>query len=107
MPNDEVAVWLRARDVVVMPYRNIYQSGIVFLCLHFGVPIVATDVGCLSEYVDEVSGIIAPPDNPAGFAEALDRFFASRTYYNREVIARQGIKYAWERQCLAIRHLYQ
>jgi glycosyltransferase involved in cell wall biosynthesis len=107
VPNDEVALWLRACDVVVMPYRNIYQSGVVFLCLRFGVPIVATDVGSLSEYVDEVSGIIAPRDDPAGFAAALDCFFASRASYDRGTIARQAMKYSWDRQCLRIKHLYQ
>ena len=107
VPNDEVALWLRACDVVVMPYRNIYQSGVVFLCLRFGVPIVATDVGSLSEYVNDVSGVIAPPDDPAGFAAALDHFFASRTCYDGETIARQAMKYSWDRQCLRIKHLYQ
>jgi glycosyltransferase involved in cell wall biosynthesis len=107
VPNDEVALWLRACDVVVMPYRNIYQSGVVFLCLRFGVPIVATDVGSLSEYVDAASGIIAPPDDPAGLAAALDRFFSSRACYDRETIARQAMKYSWDRQCLRIKHLYQ
>jgi glycosyltransferase involved in cell wall biosynthesis len=107
VPNDQVALWLRACDVVVMPYRNIYQSGVVFLCLRFGVPIVATDVGSLSEYIDDASGIIVPPGDLEGFAAALDRFFASRDRYDRESIARQALKYSWDRQCLRVRHLYQ
>lgn len=106
VPNEEVALWLQACDVVVMPYRNIYQSGVVFLCLRFGMPIVATDVGSLSEYIDASSGIITPPGDPAGFAAALDRFFASRSCYDREAISRQATKYSWDRQCVAIKHLY-
>ena len=107
VPNAQVALWLRACDVVVMPYRNIYQSGVVFLCLRFGIPIVATDVGSLSEYIDDDSGIIAPPDDPDAFAAAVDRFFASCNRFDREAIAGQALKYSWDRQCLRVRHLYQ
>ena len=75
VPNEVVAVWLKACDAVVMPYRNIYQSGVVFLCLRFGVPIVATNVGSLSEYIDADSGVITDTNDSAGIAAGLDRFF--------------------------------
>jgi len=107
VPNDEVAVWLKACNVVVMPYRNIYQSGVVFLCLRFGVPIVATDVGSLAEFIDADSGIIAKSNDPAGIAAALDRFFAKVSRFRRDEIARRATKYSWDRQCAAIKHLYQ
>jgi len=107
VPNDEVAVWLRACDVVVMPYRNIYQSGVVFLCKRFGVPIVATNVGSMAEFVDPDSGLIAASNDSVGFADALDRFFARRANFDRETIARRSAKYAWTLQCAAIKHLYQ
>jgi glycosyltransferase involved in cell wall biosynthesis len=106
MINEEVAVWFKACDVVVMPYRNIYQSGVVFLCLRFGVPIVATNVGSLSEYIDGDSGIITETNDPAGIAAGLDRFFAERTRFHREDIARKAAKYGWAQQCAAITHLY-
>jgi len=106
VPNETVAVWLRACDVVVMPYRNIYQSGVVFLCLRFGVPVVGTNVGSLAEFIDSDSGIITATNDPAGIAEALDRFFSDPTRFRRDEIARRAAKYRWDRQCLAIKHLY-
>lgn len=107
VPNEVVAVWLKACDVVVMPYRNIYQSGVVFLCLRFGIPIVATDVGSLAEYIDEDSGLITRTNDPAGIAEALDRFFSAPARFRREEIASRAAKYGWDRQCHAIKHLYR
>jgi glycosyltransferase involved in cell wall biosynthesis len=107
VPNEAVAVWLKACDVVVMPYRNIYQSGVVFLCLRFGMPIVATDVGSLAEYVDTESGIITRTNDPVGIAAALDQFFADSQRYRREEISRRAEKYRWDQQCLAIKHLYR
>ena len=106
VPNEAVAVWLRACDVVVMPYRNIYQSGVVFLCLRFGVPVVGTNVGSLAEFIDSDSGIITATNDPAGIADALDRFFSDPTRFRRDEIARRAAKYRWDRQCLAIKHLY-
>lgn len=105
--NEDIAVWLKAADVVVMPYRQIYQSGVVFLCLRFGVPIVATRVGSLDEYIDADSGVFAETNDPPGIAAALDRFFANRARFNREEIARRAEKYRWDRQCALIKHLYK
>ncbi len=107
VPNEEVGLWLKACDVVVMPYRNIYQSGVVFLCLRFGMPIVATNVGSLADYIDADSGVIANSNDPAGIAEALDRFFADPHRFRRDEIARKAAKYGWDRQCVAIKHLYE
>ncbi len=106
VPNDAVALWLTACDVVVMPYRNIYQSGVVFLCLQFGVPIVATRVGSLAEYVDAGSGIIADSGDPAAFSRALDAFFAAPDRFDRAQIRARATRYSWPRQCAGIKHLY-
>jgi len=106
VPNEAVAHWLTAADGVVMPYRNIYQSGVVFLCLRFGVPIVATNVGSLAEFIDERSGVIAETNDAKGIAAALDQFFACRDGFRRADIAQRGAKYRWDHQCEAIKHLY-
>ena len=106
MANALVAAWFKACDVVVMPYRNIYQSGVVFLCLRFGIPIVATNVGSLAEYIDETSGIITRTNDPAGIAAALDQFFSDPARFQRDAIIRRASKYRWDRQCAAIKPLY-
>lgn len=107
VPNAEAALLLKACDVVVMPYRNIYQSGVVFLCLRFGMPIVATNVGSLADYIDADSGVFTRTNDPAGIAEALDRFFADPKRFDRGAIAERAKKYSWDRQCVAIKHLYE
>jgi glycosyltransferase involved in cell wall biosynthesis len=107
LSNEETALWLTACDVVVMPYRYIYQSGVVFLCLRFGVPIVATPVGSLAEYLSERNGIIAATNTPEGIASALNQFFATREQFDRAAIAQCAQKYRWDTQCAHIRHLYQ
>jgi glycosyltransferase involved in cell wall biosynthesis len=44
IPNDETEVHFKAADVLVLPYKHIYQSGV----LSFGLPVLAADVGSLS-----------------------------------------------------------
>lgn len=106
VPNDEVAIWLRACDAVVMPYRNIYQSGVVFLCLRFGIPLIATRVGSLPDTIDKDSGILTETNDPAGIARALDAFFAEPARFDRQKISGRAVRYGWDRQCAAIKHLY-
>jgi glycosyltransferase involved in cell wall biosynthesis len=107
VPNEDVALWLKACDAVVMPYRNIYQSGVVFLCLRFGVPIIATRVGSLPEFiVDGQTGVFADENTPAGIARAIDRFFATAGNFSRPEIARRAAPYGWPHQCRVIKHLY-
>ena len=57
-----------------MPYRRISQSGVLYLALSLGVPVVATNVGALPEVLrDGESALLVPPGSPADLARALQR----------------------------------
>ncbi len=74
IPFSDVTRYFRAADVLVMPYRHISQSGVLFLALSLGVPVVATRVGGLPELLrDGDSALLVPPESPAALAEALIR----------------------------------
>ena len=38
-------LFFKAADVLVLPYRHIYQSGVLFLGYSFGLPVLAADRG--------------------------------------------------------------
>lgn len=85
VPDDEVEVFFKAADAVVLPYTSIFQSGVPFLAYAYGAPVIATDVGALREDVEEdVTGYICPPRDPMALAETIRRFFKSSLYRNRE-----------------------
>src|SRR3954463_3581852 len=66
----ELAGAFRAADLVVLPYREIDQSGVLFTALAFGKPILATRVGGFSE----VPGIeLVAPGDAGALAAALTR----------------------------------
>lgn len=71
-PTEEfVGAMLRA-DVVVLPYRRIDQSGVLFAALALGRPLVATRVGGFAEVVEQHgAGVVIPPEDPAALADAL------------------------------------
>jgi len=55
VPDDEVQVYLRAADLVVLPYRDILNSGSAILALSFGVPVLVPSAGAMAD-LREVAG---------------------------------------------------
>ncbi len=74
VPFADVGRYFAAADVLVMPYRHISQSGVLYLALSLGVPVVATRVGALPEMLrDGDSALLVPPESPGDLARALIR----------------------------------
>jgi glycosyltransferase involved in cell wall biosynthesis len=77
IPFEEVGDYFAAADLVALPYRRISQSGIAYLALALGVPVVATTVGGLLELLDhEVSALLVAPDDAEALAGAVIRLLA-------------------------------
>ena len=89
IPFSDVTRYFRAADALVMPYRHISQSGVLFLALSQGVPVVATGVGGLPELLrDGDSALLVPPESPAALAAALIRVLGDSELQER--LARKG-----------------
>jgi D-inositol-3-phosphate glycosyltransferase len=68
IPDSEVAYYYAAADVIVLPYRRIYQSGVLLMAMSYGKPVVVSDIEGMTEVVtDGENGYVFP----AGDAEAL------------------------------------
>lgn len=92
IPDEEMEIYLKAADVLVLPYKEIFQSGVLFLAYSFGLPVVATDVGSFREEIVEGStGFLCQPGDPAELAKAIEKYFASDLYNNLKV-RRQELK---------------
>jgi glycosyltransferase involved in cell wall biosynthesis len=68
----EIPSYFRRADLVVLPYREIEQSGVLFTALAFGRPLLLTAVGGFSE-VGERHGAarLVPPGDAAALGRAL------------------------------------
>lgn len=104
VPNDEVGMYFSACDVVVLPYKSATQSGIVQIAYQFNKPVIATDVGGLSEVVlHEKTGFIVPPNNPMAVANSVVRFYAEGHEHEFvENVKGEKLKYTWEAMVEAI-----
>jgi D-inositol-3-phosphate glycosyltransferase len=81
IPDDETEVYFKAADVLVLPYRQIFQSGVLFLGYNFGLPVLASDVGSLKdEIVEGKTGFVFRAEDPVDLAKAIETYFASDLY---------------------------
>ena len=72
IPEAEVETLFRRASVVVAPYVEATQSGVVHMAYAYAKPVVATHVGGLPEVVeDEVTGLLVPPRDEAVLAAAI------------------------------------
>ena len=99
IPTPEVKYYFSACDVVILPYRNATQSGIVQIAMNFEKPVIAANVGGLAEVVkNNKTGFIVEKENPEELADAIFRFYSE----NKEEefiknIENELEKYSWKR----------
>lgn len=73
-----------AAAVVVLPYVEASQSGVVPLAYAHGKPVVSTAVGALPEMVrDGVTGFLVPPRDVRALADAVVRLLEDRSLAER------------------------
>ncbi len=107
IPNEEVSLYFRASDLVVLPYRSATQSGVVPIAYACNRPVVVTDVGGLSEVVsDGESGYIVPPNDVLAIAGAIRKFFNLQNSNDFNVgLADMRKKLSWSRYGELLREL--
>ena len=98
IPDCEIEVYFKAADVLVLPYKEIFQSGVIFLGYNFGLPVLAADVGSLNEdIVEGATGFVFRPEDPIDLARAIERYFASNLFADLEQHRSEIRKFAMKR----------
>ena len=112
IPDEEMELYLKCADVLVLPYNEIFQSGVLFLAYSFGLPVIATDVGSFrEEIVEGRTGYLCRPSDPVDLAETIKIYFASDLYRDLDA-RRQEIKdyayvhHSWNAVAELTRHVY-
>lgn len=82
VPNEQVRRYFDASNLVVLPYNEATQSGILNIAYAFGKPVIVTDVGGLAELVQEgKTGYVVPAHDVNALARSVVRYFRE----NREL----------------------
>jgi glycosyltransferase involved in cell wall biosynthesis len=78
VPDQDTELYFKAADVLALPYKEIFQSGVLFLGYSFGLPIIATDIGSLREDIIEGrTGMVCKQCDSADLARVISKYFES------------------------------
>jgi glycosyltransferase involved in cell wall biosynthesis len=105
----EIPAVMQRASLVVLPYREIDQSGVAFTALGLGVPLLLSDVGGFPEIAATGAARTVPAGEPAALGQALEELLgdpaALATMARRARAAAEG-QYAWEAIALKTLELY-
>ncbi len=101
IPDEEVGTFFERADAVVLPYAQATQSGVAAIAAAFGVPVIASDVGGLSEQVGaQESGLLVPPLDAPALARACISVLTDPGLHARlsgGALRRAGQEMNWDR----------
>jgi D-inositol-3-phosphate glycosyltransferase len=98
VPDNHIEIYCKSADVMLLPYKHIFQSAVLFLSYSFGLPAIAADVGSLKEdIIQGKTGFVCKPEDPDDLAEKIDLYFQSDLFKNLNKNRRVIMKYANEK----------
>jgi glycosyltransferase involved in cell wall biosynthesis len=106
VPDAQVPAWFRRADLVVLPYREIDQSGVLFTALAFGKPLLLSSAGGFPEVAETGAAELVVPGDASALHIALQRLLEDSP--RREALAAAAREaaattYSWDG--IAARHL--
>jgi glycosyltransferase involved in cell wall biosynthesis len=106
----ELPAYFQRADLVVLPYREIDQSGVLFTALAFGKPLLLSDVGGFPEIAATGAARTVPAGDPAALRDALSELLddpgALAEMAARARAAAAG-RYSWEQIARAHMRVYE
>lgn len=102
---------LQANELVVCPYTDATQSGVIMTAYAFCKPVIATNVGGLAEMVENnVTGILVGARNVKQLSEAIKKLLTDRTKLNtlKENIKKQYFEgsHSWDARAEELIKIY-
>jgi glycosyltransferase involved in cell wall biosynthesis len=95
----EIPAFMRRADLVVLPYLNIEQSGVLYTALAFGRPLVLSEVGGFPEVAAQGAARLVPPGDAEALAEAMEALLADPAERERLAAAAAAAAagpYSWD-----------
>ena len=110
-PDAEIPAFFRRADVVVLPYRDVEQSGVLYTALAFGKPMVLSAVGGFPEIAEQGAARLVPPGDPGRSPRPSRELLADRAARGTlcAAAAREAAAttYSWDRIGQATLALYR
>lgn len=75
----DVSTYFHQNEIIVLPYREATQSGIISLALSAKIAIIATKVGAFPEILtDGYNSLLIPPNNPSELQAAIKKLLNNK-----------------------------
>lgn len=111
IPASEMARLFTEASMVVLPYTEATQSGVLAVAVGFGKPVIATRVGSIPEMIDEgESGFVVPPNDPQALAEAALRIMSDeplRRQMIEHIIHMREARLGWDALSMQTEQVYR
>lgn len=97
--DEEIGYYFSASDIVALPYKDLYQSGVVQLAYAYKRCPIVSDLKPFLEIVDENSGYVFKNDDVSSLVEAMEKAYENKN--KNDKLVENGIKkikdkYNWE-----------
>lgn len=98
IPDDEVAGFFQRASLCVLPYLSATQSGVIALSYAFGLPVLASNLDGLAEYIDEGSSGLLADAEPHRLAEKIILYFKKDMFHTMHPkVLKKAAEYSWGR----------
>lgn len=109
IPDNEVDLYYSASNVCVLPYLNVYQSGVLQLTYAHHKATIVSDITAFTDIVTPEIGFICKAGNIEDLKNTMMDAYARR--YELDVMAEQGYRYIknrfdWNQIALDVKKLY-
>ena len=105
----EIPAIMRRADVVVLPYRDAEQSGVLYAALAFGKPLVLSAVGGFPEVAEGGAARLVPPEDRQALAATLSELVgdeSARSELGKAAADAASGAYSWEETARQTLNLY-
>ncbi len=96
--NEDVSKYFCSADVVILPYIDATQSGIVQIAFGLYKPVITTRVGGLPEAVDHgYTGLLVEKESPSALTEAIIYYYTNNCEetFSQEIVKR-AMQFGWD-----------
>ncbi len=111
IPDDDVKYYYSACDCCVLPYLDVYQSGVIQLCYAYKKPVIASNIGALREIVkDGDTGYLCEVNDVNSLCKAMNKI-VSLDEIALNAMGKEGYnyvkeKYSWDNIADKVNGLY-
>tara|TARA_X000000368_G_C23040298_1_gene716546 strand:+ start:693 stop:1838 length:1146 start_codon:yes stop_codon:yes gene_type:complete len=111
IPHEDIEYYYSASDLVVLPYKKIYQSGVLMMTLSYARPALVSDLPPLKEVItDNENGFLFNSEDVDDLASRLNQILSDKD--NLEKVRVNGnilikTKFGWDEIGRLIKNAYQ